>query len=175
MPVYEIHGVRPTLGARVYIAPNATVIGDVHLGDDASLWFGAVVRGDYYPIRIGARTNIQDNSVVHITNGESATTIGDDVTVGHMVMLHGCTIGNRCLIGMGSVILDDAVIGDDSFVAAGSLVTPGKVFPPRSFIVGRPAKAVRQVQEKDLEWITHAAKVYAEYSRDFESTLKEVK
>jgi carbonic anhydrase/acetyltransferase-like protein (isoleucine patch superfamily) len=163
------------VGARVYVAPTAAVIGDVELGDDASVWFGAVVRGDYYPIRIGARSNIQDNSVVHITNGQSATTIGDDVTVGHMVMLHGCTVGNRCLIGMGSVILDDAVIGDDSFVAAGSLVAPGKVVPPRSFILGRPAKAVRAVEARDLEWIQHAAKVYVEYSRDFEGSLRKVR
>ena len=121
----------------------------MHLGDEASVWFGAVLRGDYMPIRIGARTNIQDNAVVHITvRGSRATTLGDDVTVGHAAIIHGCTIGDRCLIGMGSIVLDGAVVGEGSFVAAGSLVTPGTVIPPRSFVMGRPAKVIRPVNDR---------------------------
>src|SRR5580698_1258338 len=125
MGLYALGDIVPTLGRDVFLADNAIVIGDVHLGDEASVWFGAVLRGDYFPIRVGARTNIQDNAVLHITAGQAATTIGDDVTIGHAAIVHGCTIGNRCLVGMGSTVLDGAVVGDDSFVAAGSLVTPG--------------------------------------------------
>ena len=99
MTVYALEGVTPRLGERTFVAPNASVIGDVELGDDASVWFGAVVRGDGFPIRLGARTNVQDNAVVHITGGKSATTVGNDVTIGHMAIILGCTIGNRCLIG----------------------------------------------------------------------------
>ena len=167
MALYELAGVRPTLGRGVFVAGNASVIGDVHLGDEASVWFGAVLRGDYFPIRVGARTNVQDNTVVHITAGRAATTIGDDVTVGHAAIIHGCTIGSRCLVGMGSIVLDGAVVGDDSFIAAGSLVTPETVIPPRSFVMGRPAKVVRAVKDSDTEWIRHAAVLYAGYARDF--------
>jgi gamma-carbonic anhydrase len=174
MALYELAGVRPVLGRDVFVADTASVIGDVHLGDEASVWFGAVLRGDYYPIRIGARTNVQDNCVVHITAGRAATTVGDDVTVGHAATLHGCTVGNRCLIGMGSIVLDGAVIGDDSFVAAGSLVTPGTVVAPRSFVVGRPARVTRAVTEDDLRWIADAAVVYAGYARDFRTTSRRI-
>ena len=114
MAVYELSGVRPALGRDVFVAESASVIGDVHLGDEASVWFGAVLRGDYFPIRVGARTNIQDNCVVHITADRAATTVGDDVTVGHGVTLHGCTVGDRCLVGMGSIVLDGAVLGEES-------------------------------------------------------------
>jgi carbonic anhydrase/acetyltransferase-like protein (isoleucine patch superfamily) len=167
MPLYELKGVRPHLGREVFVADGARVIGDVHLGDQASVWFGAVLRGDYMPIRVGARTNVQDNAVLHITSGESPTTLGDDVTVGHAAIVHGCTVGHRCLVGMGSVVLDGAVIGDDSFIAAGSLVTPGTVIPPRSFVLGRPAKAVRAVSDRDLETIRVAAARYVEYAGEF--------
>src|SRR5579871_2563383 len=114
MPLYSLKSVSPTLGKDVFLANTATVVGDVWLGDEAGVWFGAVVRGDYFPIRIGARSNIQDNSVVHITAEKAATTIGDEVTVGHGAIVHGCTIGNRCLIGMASIVLDGAIVGDDS-------------------------------------------------------------
>ena len=174
MPLYELAGVKPTLGRDVFVAPNATVIGDVHLGDQAGVWFGAVLRGDYFPIRIGARTNIQDNCVVHITSGQAATTIGDDVTVGHAAIVHGCTVGHRCLVGMGSIVLDGAVVGDESFVAAGSLVPPGMVVPPRSFVVGRPARVTRSVTEADLAWIRQAAEVYVGYARDFRTKCRAV-
>ncbi|MGD0527258.1 MAG: gamma carbonic anhydrase family protein [Polyangiaceae bacterium] len=174
MALYELAGVRPTVGRGVFVAENASVIGDVHLGDEASVWFGAVLRGDYYPIRIGARTNVQDNTVVHITAERTATTVGDDVTIGHAAIIHGCTVGHRCLVGMGSIVLDGAVVGDDSFVAAGSLVTPGTVIPPRSFVMGRPAKVIRPVKEADTEWIRNAAVVYAGYARDFLAKCRRV-
>jgi carbonic anhydrase/acetyltransferase-like protein (isoleucine patch superfamily) len=167
MPIYELSGVRPTLGRDVFVADNATVIGDVHLGDESSVWFGTVLRGDYFPIRVGARTNIQDNSVVHITSGTAKTTIGDDVTIGHAAIIHGCTIGNRCLIGMGSILLDNAVVGDGSFIAAGSLVTPGTVIPPDSFALGRPAKVLRRVRDEDRLTIEASSKLYVAYARDF--------
>ena len=172
MPVYELNGVAPRLGRDVYIADGARVIGDVHLGDEASVWFGAVLRGDYMPIRVGAGTNIQDNAVVHITSGQSGATIGEGVTVGHAAIIHGCTIGSGCLIGMGSIVLDGAVVGEGSFVAAGSLVTPGTLIPPRSFVVGRPAKATRAVSDADVATIRAAAVAYAQYAREFRVACK---
>jgi carbonic anhydrase/acetyltransferase-like protein (isoleucine patch superfamily) len=174
MAIYELKGVRPTVGRAVFVADSAAVIGDVHLGDECGVWFGAVLRGDYFPIRVGARTNIQDNAVLHITAGQAATTIGDDVTIGHAAIVHGCTIGNRCLVGMGSTVLDGAVVGDDSFVAAGSLVTPGTVIPPRSFVLGRPARIVRPVSDADVEWIRQASALYVGYARDFVASCARV-
>jgi carbonic anhydrase/acetyltransferase-like protein (isoleucine patch superfamily) len=145
-------------------------MGDVEVGPDSSVWFGCTVRGDCFPIRIGARTNLQDNSVVHVTQGRSRTVIGDDVTVGHMCILHGCTVGNRVLVGMGSVVLDDAVIGDECFVAAGSLVTPRTQIPPRSFVMGRPARVVRPIRDDELEWIQASAAIYVAYAKTFTSS-----
>jgi carbonic anhydrase/acetyltransferase-like protein (isoleucine patch superfamily) len=174
MSLYELRGTRPILGRDVFVADSAAVIGDVHLGDQAGVWFGAVLRGDYFPIRVGARTNLQDNSVVHITAGQAATSIGDDVTVGHAAVIHGCTIGHRCLVGMGSIVLDGAVVGDDSFIAAGSLVTPGTVIPPRSFVLGRPAKVARPVRDEDLAWIRQAAALYVGYARDFAAHARRI-
>src|SRR5579871_360127 len=174
MAIYELAGVRPTVGRGVFVADSAAVIGDVHLGDESGVWFGAVLRGDYFPIRVGARSNIQDNAVVHITAGKAATRIGEDVTVGHSAVIHGCTIGDRCLVGMGSIVLDGAVVGDDSFIAAGSLVTPGTVIPPRSFVLGRPAKALRPVSDEEIAWIREAAALYVGYARDFREGCKRV-
>jgi carbonic anhydrase/acetyltransferase-like protein (isoleucine patch superfamily) len=174
MAVYELKSVAPTLGRDVWIAESAAVIGDVHLGEEASVWFGAVVRGDYYPIRIGARTNLQDNVVVHITAGSAATTLGDDVTVGHGAIIHGCTIGSRVLVGMGSVVLDAAVIGDDCFIAAGSLVTPRTVIPAGSFVKGRPAKAERPCRPEELHAVREAGSLYKGYARDFRTACKRV-
>jgi gamma-carbonic anhydrase len=164
--VYALKGVTPTLGRGVFVAPNASIIGDVVVGEQSSIWFGTVVRGDAFPIRIGDRTNVQDNTVIHITGGKAKTTIGDDVTIGHLAIIHGCTIGNRCLIGMGSVVLDGAVIEDDCFVAAGSLVPPGMRVPSRSLVMGRPAKVVRVLAEADHEAIRDAGALYVQYARD---------
>jgi carbonic anhydrase/acetyltransferase-like protein (isoleucine patch superfamily) len=172
MPVYELGNLRPVLGKDVFIAPNATVIGDVVLGDEASVWFGAVLRGDMYPIRIGARTNIQDNAVVHITADKAATTVGDDVTVGHSAIVHGCTIGSRCLVGMGSIVLDGAVIEDECFLAAGTLVAPGTRVPARSMVMGRPGKIVRALREAELDDIRSASVHYVHYAREFVRSLR---
>ncbi len=172
MTVYELSGVVPILGRDAWVADTASVIGDVILGDEASVWFGAAVRGDYMPIRIGARTNIQDNAVVHITHETAATSIGDDVTVGHGAIVHGATVGDRCLVGMGAIVLDGAVIGEGSFVAAGALVTPGSTFAPRCFLMGRPAKVVRQVDDKLYAWLAESAANYVRYAREFRSGCK---
>lgn len=169
MALYEYKGVRPRVGRGVFVAPGATVIGDVELGDEASVWFGVVIRGDVMPIRFGARTNIQDNSVVHVTGGKAQTTVGDDVTIGHMALLHGCTVGNGVLVGMGSILLDGSVIGDEAIVGAGSLVSPGTRVPPRSLVMGRPARVVRLVTDEDLAWVREAARLYVEYARTFAS------
>ena len=172
MALYEHEGVRPVVGDGVFIAPNATVIGDVHLGEASSIWFGAVLRGDVFSIRVGARTNIQDNAVVHVTGGKAKTTVGDDVTVGHMALLHGCTVGNRTLIGMGSIVLDGAEIGDECLIAAGSLVAPRTVIPPRSFAIGRPAKVVRAIKDEELANTLEASRLYVGYAASFRATLK---
>jgi carbonic anhydrase/acetyltransferase-like protein (isoleucine patch superfamily) len=169
MPLYEHQGVRPTLGRGVFIAPGATVIGDVHLGDEVSVWFGAVIRGDVMPIRFGHRTNIQDGTVVHVTGGVAATTVGDAVTIGHMALLHGCTVGSGVLVGMGSILLDGCVIEDEAVVAAGSLVSPGTRIPARMLAMGRPARVVRAATEKDLAWTREASRLYVEYAKTFAS------
>ncbi|HSO37418.1 MAG TPA: gamma carbonic anhydrase family protein [Labilithrix sp.] len=171
MTVFALNGVVPKVGRGVFVAPSASVIGDVVLGDESSVWFGTVLRGDVFPIRIGARTNVQDNAVVHVTGGQAATSVGDDVTIGHMALIHGCTVGNRCLIGMGSVLLDGAVIEDDCLVAAGSLVPPRMRIPSRSLVMGRPAKVIRVLGTADLEHIREAGGLYVGYARDFASGL----
>jgi carbonic anhydrase/acetyltransferase-like protein (isoleucine patch superfamily) len=167
MAVYGLGPSKPLLAASVFVAESAAVIGDVHVGDDSSIWFGAVLRGDYFPIRIGARTNVQDNAVLHITSGRAATTVGDDVTVGHGAILHGCTVGSSCLVGMATVILDGAVVGEQSLIAAGSLVAPGTVIPPRSFALGRPAKVLRAVRDDELALIQTSARNYVGYAQAF--------
>ena len=167
MALYELAGVRPALGRDVFVAESASIIGDVRLGDEASVWFGAALRGDYCPIRVGARSNVQDNVVLHIAAGTGPTTIGDDVTIGHAAVVHACTVGNRCLIGMGSIVLDGAIIGDESFVAAGTLVTPRTVVPPRSFVLGRPSKIVRPVTEAELASIRESAADYVRFACEF--------
>jgi carbonic anhydrase/acetyltransferase-like protein (isoleucine patch superfamily) len=160
-------GVAPRLGRDVYVAPNATLIGDVELGDEASVWFGCVLRGDIGSIRVGARTNVQDLACMHLTDGVSITVIGADVTIGHGAILHGCTVGDRCLIGMGSILLDNAVIGEGSLVAAGSLVPPRFVAPPRSLIRGNPAKVLREVTEEEGRLGILGAEHYVERARQY--------
>jgi carbonic anhydrase/acetyltransferase-like protein (isoleucine patch superfamily) len=174
MAVYSLAGVSPVRGRDSWVADSASVIGDVVLGDESSVWFGAAVRGDYMPIRIGARTNIQDNAVVHITHETAATTIGDDVTVGHGAIVHGATVGNLCLIGMGAIVLDGAVIGEGSFVAAGTLVTPGSILAPRSFVMGRPGTVVRQVDDALYAWLAESAANYVRYAREFRAECKKL-
>ncbi len=149
--VLSYKGVHPRIAEDVFIAPGAFVIGDVEIGEGSSIWFNTVVRGDVNYIRIGRNTNIQDLSMVHVTTAKYPTVIGDGVTIGHRVMIHGCVIGNNCLIGMGAIILDGVEIGDNSIVAAGSLVTQGKKFPSGVVIMGVPAKVVREVRPEEIE------------------------
>ncbi|MDQ2893724.1 MAG: gamma carbonic anhydrase family protein [Pseudomonadota bacterium] len=159
MPHYELDGKRPTIGADAWIAPSAELIAEVVLGDEASVWFGAVIRADNTPITIGARTNIQEGAMLHSDPG-APLTIGDDCTIGHHAVLHGCTIGARTLIGMGAIVLNRAVIGTDCIVGAGALVTEGKEFPAGSLIVGSPARAVRQLDEATRAFLPVSAQHY---------------
>lgn len=158
-------GLTPTLGADVYIAPGARVIGQVELGDGASVWYNAVLRGDCEKITVGARTNIQDGTVIHIESGKFPTIIGEGVTIGHKALVHACTIGDNCLIGMGSIILDGAVIPDDCLVAAGAMVTPGKTFEPRSLILGSPARAVRKLSDEEVAGFRLSAAHYVDLAQ----------
>ena len=173
MPIRPYKGVLPKLGARVYVDESAVVIGDVVLGEDASVWPMCSVRGDVNLIRIGARTNIQDNSVIHVTHKYSelpdgrACVIGDDVTVGHQCVLHACIIGNCCLIGMGSIVLDGAVLHDRVLLGAGSLVTEGKELDGGFLWMGRPAKKVRALTEQELAWFGYSAKHYLKLKDDY--------
>jgi len=158
---------KPELGKDTFIASGAHVIGDVVAGNETNIWFNVVIRGDVNTIRIGFRTNIQDNSVVHVTRGTGPTSIGSDVTIGHSAIIHACTVEDNCLIGMGAVILDGAVIRKNSLVAAGSVVTPGKDFPPGSMIMGSPAKVVRALTEKEIKSIQDSADHYVELARSY--------
>lgn len=163
MPIANARGKTPTIAKDVFIADGARVIGDVHIGEGASVWFNSTLRGDVMPIYIGRETNIQDGSVLHGTFGKYACEVGDRVTIGHNVILHGCKIGRLCLIGMGSIVMDGAEIGEFSMVGAGSLVTEGKKFPPRSLIVGRPAVFKRPLNEEELKFLEQSADNYLLY------------
>ena len=156
----------PVIHPKAWVAPSADVIGNITVGEDSSIWFGCVLRADVNSVQIGDRTNIQDLSMIH-TDVHTKTVIGNDVTIGHKVMLHGCTIENGCLIGMSATILDDAVIGEGSIVGANSLVTQGKIFPPRSLIMGSPAKVVKALDKEDVEGLIKHAAHYVEYKNDY--------
>jgi len=160
-------GVAPTIDKSVFIEDTAVVIGDVVIGEDSSVWFHTVVRADVHFIRIGSRTNVQDLSLLHVTHDTHPLLIGNDVTVGHHVVLHGCTIKDRVLIGMGSIIMDGAVVGEDCIVGAGALVTERTVVPPKSLILGSPAKVKRSVTGKELAWIRDSAQHYVAYARHY--------
>ena len=151
---------QPTLGQNVYISENAAVIGDVTLGDQVNIWFGSVLRGDMHYIKIGNRSNIQDNAVVHVTASVSPTNIGSGVTVGHGAIIHGCTIEDDCMIGMGAIVMDDAIIGVGSLVGAGALVPPNMKVPPNSLVVGMPGKVVREVKNEEYEMIIERPQEY---------------
>ncbi len=151
---------QPHLGENVYISEAAMVIGDITLGDEVNIWFGAVLRGDMHYIKIGNRTNIQDNSVVHVTTGVSPTNIGNGVTVGHGAIIHGCTIEDDCLIGMGAILMDDAIIGAGSLIGAGALIPPYMKVPKNSLVVGSPGKVIRQIKEVEREMILERPQEY---------------
>jgi len=172
--LHSFKNTTPTIGKNSWIAPSADVIGDVTCGEDCSIWFGCVVRGDVHYIKIGNRVNIQDLSMLHVTHYKkedksdgNPTIIEDDVTIGHRVMLHGCTIEKACLIGMSATILDGAVIGKESIVGAGSLVTKNKIFPPRALIMGSPAKVVRELHDDEIKELYASASRYVTFKKDY--------
>lgn len=160
-------GKRPEIGRGVFLAETCAVIGDVIIGDESSIWYSTVVRGDVMPIRIGARTSIQDGTVVHVTSETFGTTIGNDCTIGHNATIHACTVEDFCLIGMGAIILDGARIGRGSLVGAGALVTPGTDIPENSLVIGSPARVKRPVNAKEREQIEYGAAHYVELSRRY--------
>ena len=172
--IMDYKGLSPKIDKLAWIAPNATIIGDVVIGEESSIWFGVVIRGDVHKIRIGKRVSVQDLTMIHVTHYKkedksdgSPTIIGDDVTIGHKVMLHGCKIEDGCLIGMSATILDDAVIGKESIVGAGALVTKGKKFPPRSLILGSPAKVVRELTQEEVDELYASAKRYVKFMQEY--------
>ena len=165
--ITSYRGVSPQIADTAFVAPGAQIIGDVHIGAHSSVWFNCVLRGDCYFIRIGENSNIQDNTVIHVTQGRFGTAIGSFVTVGHSAVLHGCTVKDRCLIGIGAIVLDDVTIGEESFIAAGSLVTPGTVIPPRSMVMGAPAKVRRAVTDEEVARIGEHWQHYVEYKNHY--------
>ncbi|HEX2266659.1 MAG TPA: gamma carbonic anhydrase family protein [Actinomycetota bacterium] len=159
----------PALHTSVFVAEGARVVGDVEIGEESSVWFNAVVRGDTSTVRIGARTNIQDGAVVHTDTGKPVS-IGDDSTIGHNAVIHGCTIGNGCLVGMGAIVLSGAAVGDQSLVAAGALVPEGKEFAARSLLVGSPAKLVRTLSDEEVDrLIRRGVQTYLRLAREYSS------
>lgn len=165
--VYAFRGQRPQLAPGVFLAAGAQVIGDVHLGADTSVWFNTVIRGDVNFIRVGSATNIQDLSVLHVSQGDGPLHIGSQVTIGHGAIIHACTIGDLCLIGMGATILDGAEIGQGSLVGANALVTQGKRFPPGHLIMGSPAKAIRPLTPSEQDAIAASAQAYVASARAY--------
>lgn len=161
------HGIWPSIHETAFVAPSADVIGEVEIGELSSIWFQVVIRGDVNQIKIGKRTNIQDHSMLHITRGWSPLIIGDDVTVGHRAMLHGCKIGNRVLVGMGAIILDEAVIGDDCVIGAGAVITKNTVVPAGSLVMGMPAKVARPLKPEELAFLPVSADNYVKDSREY--------
>ena len=165
--IRAFQGTLPVIPKSVFVEDTAVVIGDVVMGEDCSIWFHAVVRGDVNYIRIGDRTNVQDLCMLHVTHDTHPLVIGSDVTIGHHVVLHGCTVKDRVLIGMGAIIMDGAVIGEDCVVGAGALVTEETIVPPKSLILGSPAKVKRPVSQKELAWIKESAQNYIKYARQY--------
>lgn len=160
-------GIDPTIDSTVFVATSAVVVGDVVIGAGSSLWFHTVVRGDVGPIRIGARSNLQDHVTVHVVGGRFGTTIGDDVTIGHRAIVHGCALGSRVLIGMGAVVLDGAEIADDCLVGAGALVTPGMRVPAGRLVLGAPARVVRELRADEREALLASAASYVGYADEY--------
>ena len=167
--IRPFRGTHPQIHESAFIEESAQIIGDVHIGEQSSVWFNAVVRGDVFYIRIGNRTNIQDGTVIHVTNGTHATVLEDEVSVGHNATLHGCYIEYGCLVGMGAIVMDDVHVGAQSLVAAGSLVAPGTRIPPRSLVMGAPAKVKRPLTDEEVAGLAQYWKNYIEYTEQYKN------
>jgi carbonic anhydrase/acetyltransferase-like protein (isoleucine patch superfamily) len=167
MPIQSFNSIAPKIHNTAFVAENAFVIGDVEIGEDSSVWFGSVVRGDVNYIRMGARTNIQDHTIIHVNTGTHPTILEDEITVGHRVTLHGCYVESGCLVGIGSIILDGVRIGKQSLVAAGSLVTPNTQIPPRSLVMGAPARVKRELTGDELANISRNWQSYVELKQAY--------
>ena len=165
--ILDYRGVAPKIATDAFVAPTATIIGDVEIAAECGIWFGVILRGDVNRIRIGARTNLQDGTIVHVTRQLHPTIIGGNVTVGHGVKLHGCVVGDGSLVGIGAIILDGAQIGEGSLVAAGSLVAPGTVVPPRSLLIGNPARVKRPLRDDEVAGFAELAARYVNYRLDY--------
>lgn len=170
MSIYRLVDIAPVLGSGCWVASTANVVGDVRMGENANVWFGATIRGDNEPILIGARTNVQDNAVLHSDPG-SPLSIGRACTIGHQAIVHGCTIGDNTLIGMGSIVLNGAVIGSNCLIGAGAVVTEGKVIPDGSLVLGTPGRVVRMLSDAEIENVAGSARHYVENSRYFAGEL----
>jgi carbonic anhydrase/acetyltransferase-like protein (isoleucine patch superfamily) len=172
--VYSFRGITPKIHSSVFLTPSAEVIGDVEIGADSSLWFNVVVRGDVNTIRIGAGTNVQDGSILHVTYKKAALNIGNNVSIGHSVTLHGCTIKDFVLVGMRAVVMDHAEVGEECIIGAGSLVTQDTKIPPRSMVMGSPAKVVRALTDEEIKFLHQSAENYKKYVKWYrESGFKE--
>ena len=167
MIVRAYEGHKPRLGERVFVAENAAMIGDVEIGNDCSIWYGTVIRGDVHHVRIGSRTNVQDNCTIHVTGGTHAAIIAEEVTIGHGVIVHGCTIRRGALIGMGSRVLDGAVVGEQALVGAGALVPEGMRVPPRTLVVGVPARVKRSLTDAEVEQLEESWRHYVELKEKY--------
>ncbi len=165
--IRRFRDLRPEVGAGCFVAETAAIIGDVVIGVRSSIWYGAVLRGDVFSIRVGEETSIQDNTVIHVTGGKHATRVGSRSTVGHSVILHGCTVGDLCVVGMGSTVLDRAEIGDGSIVGAGALVTPGTKIPPGVLAVGAPARVKRPLTDEERASLVESADHYVALARAY--------
>lgn len=172
--IVKYKGLAPQISETAFLAPSACVIGDVHIGEESSLWFNVVVRGDVNYVRIGDRTNIQDGTIVHVSRDTHPTIVGNNVSVGHGVILHGCNVHDNCLIGIGAIVLDGAEIGASSLVAAGTLVAPGASFPPQSLIMGSPGRLKRILTEEECKNIHSVAGRYLEYQEDYRSQVERI-
>lgn len=173
--IYPHHQKWPEIHETAFIAPSADLIGEVKIGAESSIWFQCVVRGDVNHISIGERTNIQDHSMLHVDRRDCPLVIGDEVTVGHRVMLHGCTVGNRCLIGMGAIIMNKAVIGEECIIGAGALITENVVIPPRSLVKGMPGKVIRPLNEKEIAFLKKSSENYVGDSKEYRSMISGAK
>ncbi|GJL54458.1 MAG: gamma carbonic anhydrase family protein [Nitrospirales bacterium] len=171
--IRAFRGVMPTIASSAFVEDTAAIIGDVEIGPEASVWFNAVIRGDVNFIRIGHRTNVQDLSLLHVTHDTYPLTLGDDITIGHHVVLHGCTIQNRVLVGMGAVIMDGVTIEEDCVIGAGALLTEHMHIPANSLVLGSPARVKRGLSEKELAWIKESAQNYIHYASQYMADRQE--